>query len=281
LRRHDSVRRCRPLLGTFVEIDSDRPDAIDAAFDAIERVHALMSAHDPDSELSHINRFAHLAPVAVSGWTAAVIERALHWSRVTDGRFDVVRAGCVALERGDLPRHADQPQPSTADWRVINLAEGAVSLAQPACLDLGGIAKGFAVDRAVDALKANRATGGLVNASGDLRGFGAEPWTVEVVDPATRQPLVVIDVRDQALATSAGLVREDSSLAFDHLPNRDTRWTSVTVRAPLACDADALTKAVWSGATEAGEWLENAGALAFVLRADGQVESIGREAVAA
>lgn len=275
------MRRCRPLLGTFVAIDSDRPDAIDAAFAAIERVHTLMSAHDPESELSHINRFAHRAPVPVSDWTAVVIDRALHWSRVTNGRFDVVRAGRVAFERGDLPHHADQPQLATADWSVIQLTEGAVSLAQPACLDLGGIAKGFAVDRAVDALKAQGATRGLVNAGGDLRGFGSEAWTVEVVDPATHQPLVVIDVRDQALATSAGLVREDSSLAFDHLPNRDTRWTSVTVRAPLACDADALTKAVWSGATEADEWLENAGALAFALRKDGQVEAIGREAVAA
>ena len=275
------MRRCRPLLGTFVEIDADDPSAIDLAFSAIERVHALMSAHDPDSELSRINRFAHLAPVMVSAWTEQVIERALHWSRASAGRFDIVRAGCVALDRGALPRHSDQPLPTGAEWTSVGLSMGAVSLEQPACLDLGGIAKGFAVDRAIDALNAAGESRGLVNAGGDVRGFGADAWPVAVVDPTSRRRLASVALIDGALATSAGLPVGDRALAFDHLPDRDPRWSSVTVRAPFACDADALTKIVWSGAPEVGAWLRCANAHAFTISTDGRIEAVGADAFAA
>lgn len=249
------------MLGTFVEIEAGDLAAIDAAFAAVERVHGLMSAHDPASELSRINRHAHLAPVTVTGWTAAVIERALHWSRASAGRFDAVRAG--------------------ADWTAVRLADGEVSLDRPARLDLGGIAKGFAVDRAIDALKAAGAEHGLVNAGGDLRCFGAKPWSVMVVDPASRRPLVSVELIDASMATSGGLPGKAGALSFDHLPGRDRRWVSVTVRAIDACDADALTKIVWAGAPDISELLSNAGAEAFAIRADGELESIGAEALAA
>lgn len=275
------MKRCRPLLGTFVEIESDLGPAIDLAFAAVERVQALMSGHNPDSELSQINRCAHRHPVAVSPWTLEVIECSLDWSRASDGRFDIVRAGRMALVCGGLPRHDDQPLPAEADWTAVQVRDGAVTLARPACLDLGGIAKGFAVDRAIAALRTAGAAGGIVNAGGDLRCFGDCAWPISVVDPANRRPLVSIDLVDAALATSAGLWGHDLSLSFNHLPGRDVRWSSVTVRANSACDADALTKIVWAGASEASDLLRQHGAEAFAIRADGRVESIGGEAVAA
>jgi thiamine biosynthesis lipoprotein len=275
------LRRCRPLVGTLVEIEADDCAAIDLAFAAVERTHALMSAHDPRSELGLINRFAHRRPVAVSDWTARVIERALHWSRASGGRFDVVRAGRAALDCGGVPRHEDQPLPNGGDWEVIQLAGRTVSLDQPACLDLGGIAKGFAVDRAIEVLMAAGLSRGLVNAGGDLRGFGAEPWPVTVVDPASRNPLASIELVNSALATSAGIRGEGNALSFDHLPKRDLRWTSVTVRSPVACDADALAKIVWSGTGEAGACLRSVGAAAFTIRVDGQIEAVSNEVVAA
>src|SRR5438045_6184757 len=108
--------RCRPLLGTFVEVTADREDAIEAAFAAIEKVHRLMSAHEPESDVSRINRGGHLRAIEVHDWTARVLERALFWSKRSEGAFDVVRAGKAAVERSLLPRHADQPQPEAAHW---------------------------------------------------------------------------------------------------------------------------------------------------------------------
>ncbi|MEO5641283.1 MAG: FAD:protein FMN transferase [Sphingomicrobium sp.] len=275
------MKRCRPLLGTFVEIETDSAEAIDRAFAAIERVHMLMSAHDPASELSLVNRLAHREPVTISRWTAAVVGRSLHWAWLSGGAFDIVRAGRIALARGALPRHPDQPQPEGADWTAVELVGQQVRLHGPACLDLGGIAKGFAVDRAIDALRSAGATRGLVNAGGDLAGFGPQPWPVTIVDPKHRGPVAMMDLRDGALATSAGLRGPRGALTFDHLPGADRRWTSVTVRASSVCDADALTKILWSGTPGAAALLSAAGAEAFAVRAGGGIDAIAAQALAA
>jgi thiamine biosynthesis lipoprotein len=272
--------RCRPLLGTFVEISAGREDAIDAAFAAVETVHRLMSAHEPDSDVSRINRFAHLGPVEVHPWTARVLERSLFWSRQSEGVFDVVRAGKEAVEAGLLPRHTGQPRPVASHWTWLELQGASVRLLKPGCIDLGGIAKGFAVDRAVDALREAGCERGLVNAGGDLRGFGPEPWPVMIVDPLSRQPVAAIDIEDGALATSAGLPTPGDRMVSDHLGEENSRWMSVSVIAGTACDADALTKIVWSSSANARQ-LAAAGANAIGLTADGNVEAIGEIAEAA
>jgi thiamine biosynthesis lipoprotein len=265
--------RCRPLLGTFVEVTADRGEAIDAAFAAVERVHRLMSAHEPDSDISRINRFAHIDPIQVDPWTALVIERALFWSKRSEGGFDVVQAGKAALQHSLLPRHDHQPEPIAAHWTWLEVQGSSVRLLKPACVDVGGIAKGFAVDRAVDALRHAGCERGLVNAGGDLRGFGSEPWPVQVVHPLTRQPIASFELSDCALATSAGL-RAGEGLSFDHL-GEECGWVSVSVQARTACDADALTKVIWNGGDSAGALLDQVDASAFGITRDGQIQAIG------
>ena len=267
------MRRCRPLLGTFVEIDADR--GIEAGFAAIERVHRLMSAHEPDSDVSRINRFAHIEPIAVDPWTARVIERALHWSKLSYGAFDIVRAGRSAVVGGRLPRHAGQPAPEAAHWTWLEIQGVSVRLLKAGCIDLGGIAKGAAVEQAVSAMRAAGATQGLVNAGGDLAAFGPQPWVVAVADPVTRRPIVELSVSNEAVATTAVI---DGSSA--HLTD-ESPWTSVTVRAANACDADALTKIVWVAPANVRDVLAHARASAFGIRADGRVEDIVAEALAA
>ncbi|MFL5208457.1 MAG: FAD:protein FMN transferase [Microvirga sp.] len=269
------MHRSRPLLGTYVEITADSAEIIAAGFSAVERIHSLMSAHDPDSELGRLNRIGHREPVEVSPETVAVLERAVHWWRLSCGTFDVAAAGTRSLMDGRIPHHLGQPHPAAKDSSVLLVAGRTVRLTAPACLDLGGIAKGYAVDEAVRAMRRCGAVRGLVNAGGDLLGFGPEPWTISVVDSRTRRPLVEVSLRDEALATSACI---DGSTA--HLP-RGTLWSSVTVRAPSACDADALTKIVWAGDGDAGDLLRRAGARAFGIRVDGRVEEVGEPALAA
>ena len=271
------MRRCRPLLGTFVEVESDHANAIDAAFAAVEEIHRLMSAHDPASELSLVNRSAHRAPVAVSDPTAAVLSRAARWADLSGGAFDIVRAGREAIARGALPLHPGQPRPDpAADWSALLLKGRAVTLDRPACIDLGGIAKGYAVDLAIEAMQRAGAARGLVNAGGDLRGFGEEPWSVAVTDPLTRRPLIMITLDNQALATSAGLPCERLGLDFAHLPRSSRRWLSVTVRATNACDADALTKIVWAVEDGAEKLLLDHGAEAFAIDLDRKLVPLGR-----
>lgn len=266
-------RRCRPLLGTYVEIECDRAEAIERGFAAIERVHRLMSAHEPDSELSRTNRFAHLRPVPVAAETFEVLERALHWSRLSNGAFDVVRAGA----RANLPLHPGQPEPDeSADWTVVRLDGCAVSLERPARLDLGGIAKGYAVDLAVAGMQQSGAAFGLVNAGGDLRAFGNHGWPITIVEPGSRRPVAQVELGNAALATSAGRPAV-AGLAFDHVLDRCPQWLSVTVRAPNACGADALTKIVWALGHRSADLLGTAKADAFAIRADGRFEAIVEE----
>ena len=262
------VRRCRPLLGTFVEVAADREETIDVAFAAVEQVHRLMSAHEPDSDVSRINRFAHLRPIEVNEWTARVIERALFWSKASEGAFDVVRAGKAAVQGELIPHHADQPTPEAAHWTLLEVQGTSVRLLKPGCIDLGGIAKGFAVDRAVDALRNAGCARGLVNAGGDLRGFGPEPWPVSIVDPLGRRPVAEIPIHNEALATSAGLPSDDG-LSFAHLGGRRD-WVSVSILAGNACDADSLTKILWVS----GRLPKDADAIALALSTDGDSDSI-------
>lgn len=265
----ERVTRCRPLLGTFVEVTAPSDACIDAAFDAIGRVHELMSAHEADSDIGRLSRFGHERAVEVDPWTARVLERAIHWARHSDGIFDVVRAGKAAIERGALPVHPGQQRPQAADWTWLELSGGSARLMKPGCVDVGGIAKGFAVDRAVDALKAAGAPFGLINAGGDIAGFGPNPWPVQVVDPASRRPLAAVEIENGALATSSVLPDGDHA----HLVGRDPRLVLATVCAPSAMDADALAKIVLSGSPLVRACLEAADAKAFALANDGAIRT--------
>jgi thiamine biosynthesis lipoprotein len=274
--------RCRPLLGTFVEVTADCDDAIDAAFAAASQVHRLMSAHESDSDVSRINRFAHIRPVEVHEWTVRVLERALFWSKGSEGAFDVVRAGKTVFEGGLLPRHSDQAQPEASHWTWLEVQGASVRLCKPGYIDLGGIAKGFAVDRAVDALREAGCERGLVNAGGDLRGFGSEPWRATIVHPLSRRPVVVIDLANEALATSAGLPKGDGQLSFDHLGGGNLRWVSISVAARSACDADALTKVLWNSPADGRRVLAAADSKTIAITHDGEIEALDQaEAVSA
>ncbi|NUQ16968.1 MAG: FAD:protein FMN transferase [Sphingomonas sp.] len=265
------LSRCRPLLGTFVEISAGGEAAIERAYAAVERVHRLMSAHEPESDVSRINRFAHRVSVEVDDWTVAVLRRAQFWSQQSDGAFDVVRAGKLALAGGYLPRPADQPEAQAGNWAELQLDGNTVRLAKAACVDVGGIAKGFAVDRAVEALRSCGADYGLINAGGDLAGFGRE-WRAAIPHGHTRREIVELIVRDDAVATS-GLLPDGTG---SHLPDRDATYLSASVRAPTCIDADALVKVLISRSDRASHCLSLVGGDGLVITRSGSIETIER-----
>ena len=187
----------------------------------------------------------------------------------------MARAGKSSLEGGRLPLHPSQPQPEESHWTWLEIQGCSVRLLGPTVIDLGGIAKGFAVDQAVAAMRRAGAARGLVNAGGDLFGFGPGTWTVTVVEPRTRRPASGLSVHNQAGATSA--IIDGSS---PHL-STGGRWVSVTVLGGNACDADALTKIAWTAPSNLSELLGQVGASAFGIRSDGKIENIHAEPLAA
>jgi FAD:protein FMN transferase len=275
-----NARRARPLLGTLVEIDAaaNRPAAalhcaIDAGFAAIERIHALMSGHDPGSELSRINRNACHQVQRVDAHTYRVLEAALEIAGLSNGAFDP----CVArhLEAsGYLPRN-ERPVEDSAGWRDIELLDGnGVRFLRPLRLDLGGIAKGYAVDLAVRTLQELEIDQIAVNAGGDLRIAGPQPRSVQLRHPQNPSRLAqTVTLRNAAFATSAAYYsrrlmrgREVSALIASHSGDPYVGNQSISVRANSCMAADALTKVVlFADAGIAERCLSACHAEAFVL----------------
>jgi FAD:protein FMN transferase len=244
------IQRARPLLGTIVSISADAP-VLDAAFAAIERVHGLMSAQQSESDIGRVNREAHRAPVAVHAWTYEVIERALDISERSGGSFDIVRPG------------------TGARWTDVLLEAGTVRLRSPARIDVSGIAKGFAVDRAVDALRAHGASSGSVNAGGDLRFFGDWPRAVRVRCPGALERAACLPAsRHEAFATSSGYF--GTTLDDPRAGGASELDWSVTVAASTCLVADALTK-VLALVGPASSLLADFGAQAFAIDRNGRV----------
>jgi thiamine biosynthesis lipoprotein len=247
------ITRARPLLGTIVAIRADgQANAIEQAFAAVERVHGLMSFHSPQSDVSRINLDAHRRAVAVDRWTFAVLARALELSVLTGGAFDVLVPG-----RG-------------ATYRDLLLTDdGRVRLRRRAAVDLGGIAKGFAVDVAVQALRENGASSGSVNAGGDLRMFGGCRGPLRIRVPGAPTHCVVAPASaHEAFATSCSYF---GTRINDVRQGRRERldW-SITVGAHSCMLADALTKVVALLGPLAAR-LQAFDATAFAVDRDGRV----------
>jgi len=277
------TRRARPLLGTLVEIaiEDDLPHAdivqiIDRAFAAVVRVQALMSFHDPESELSRINREAWLRPVTISDDTWRVLTAAQQLSDASDGLFDITVA--PALEcAGFLPRHADHlPASGHGGWRDVELLPGQrVRLARRVRLDLGGIAKGFAVDQAIAQLRDAGVVAGSVNAGGDLRVMGNPAHTLHLRHPSQPTELLPVSTTHAAAATSAGYFqyRQWAGRLCCPIVHPGTRLLcdarrSVTVFADQCLIADALTKILYADPERGSRVLERFRARAVVLEPD-------------
>ncbi|MDP1645823.1 MAG: FAD:protein FMN transferase [Thiobacillus sp.] len=274
--------RARPLLGTLVEIGARGASAqaldaaVDQAFAAVQTIHDLMSYHDPASDVSRLNRAgADCITVHPHTWDVLAIAREV--AQASDGCFDVSIAPEL-VRHGYLPRHADLARPAPgANWRHIELLPGhRVRLARPLHLDLGGIAKGYAVDCAIGVLQNAGVPAGRVNAGGDLRLFGdtAEPILVRHPHTPTRL-LPLCQLSDGAVATSATYYssRRVRGRPVSPLIDAATRQPcacgrSVSVLADRCIIADALTKVAYADPTQALAALQRFDAHAIVLDAD-------------
>lgn len=275
-------RRARPLLGTLVEIGARSSSiaavdaAIERAFSAVQAVHALMSYHDPASDISRLNRMeAGTASVHPHTWQVLAAAHAV--SEASDGRFDVTIAPQL-VQHGYLPAHADfVPAAPEANWQDISLLpDHRVRLARSLQMDLGGIAKGYAVDCAIRALQGAGVEAGRVNAGGDLRLFGDVAETIHVRHPqAATRLLPLCQISEGALATSANYYshRRVGDRIVSPLIDPATRapcagGRSVSVLAPRCSFADALTKVVYADPDGAIAALQRLGAHAIVLDVD-------------
>jgi FAD:protein FMN transferase len=285
----NNVRRARPLLGTFVEIAAsgaavgDLDNAIDQAFVAVAQVHRLMSFHDASSDVSRLNREASARAVAVHPWTYQVLQAAAAMHLESVGVFDITIAPLLQ-KRGLLPHGEDVADQDTEIAGAANAIEllwdGRVQFRRPGIrIDLGGIAKGFAVDRAVDVLRARGLEAALVNAGGDLATLGARRELVHLRNPNDAgRSLCHLELANAALASSGRVFDPFQSTGLGDCaivdPRTDSQADAVagaTVRAPSCMIADALTKVVMITGKQAEHLLHRYHADALFLLESGDV----------
>jgi thiamine biosynthesis lipoprotein len=230
-------RRARPLLGTLVDVQARGPEAeaaVAAAFDEITAVHALLSFHAADSELQAVNRAAAGALLRVDPRTLAVLRLACTLHDASARAFDC-RVGTPA-------QLADTRFPVTFEGEIVHKQTHAR-------MDLGGIAKGYAVDRAIEKLRGFAVESAVVNAGGDLRHHGTQPMTVQIRDSrnaARIAAMVRLDNAALASSTAGGLGVGPNGASRIHNAERIAlpALAGATVQAPTCVLADALTKVV-------------------------------------
>jgi thiamine biosynthesis lipoprotein len=248
------MRRCQPLLGTFVEIsiaDQDTDQAIQSAFDQIKKVEQLMSFHDAHSELSIINAQVHCKSIRVHPWTARILRIAQDLYTHSGGLFNC-GIGHRLIAAGLLPKHIDFASHGIGGIEDLYFIDhDRICALRPLCLDLGGIAKGFAVDEAVKTLIKEGVSSGIVNAGGDLRVFGNKPQTIYIRNPQLPRHLIELGaLSNGAIATSA-LYFAKRDQRYSHIINplatidmdiHEPFSGSYSVLAKECVYADALTK---------------------------------------
>ena len=285
------------IMGTriAVEVWHEDPAAAAAAIDAViaemHRIDALMSHYKPESQLSRINRDAAAAPVPVDRELAELIARALGFSELSGGAFDITYASVGYLYDYREHRHPTDAEIEAAlpaiNWRhvVVDREASAVRFLKPGVrIDLGGIAKGHAVDRCIGLLRARGITNASVSAGGDSRLLGdrrGRPWIVGIRHPDDRERVIArIPLADAAISTSGDYERyfDEDGIRYHHIINPRTGRSatgvrSVTVIGPDATLTEGLTKSVFILGPERGLALVEAqpDADAVVVTSDGKV----------
>ncbi|MGH9342772.1 MAG: FAD:protein FMN transferase [Terriglobia bacterium] len=250
-------------MGTVYEIVAYSPSmnrasqAIDAAFMAIAALDHMMSNYDAQSDLSRLNREAHFHAVRVPPDLFQVIQDSLVYSRASDGKYDVTVAPLVdvwksAMRGGEPPSAAriNRLRGCVGYRKVQLIPTDRIEFHSP-CLriDLGSIAKGYAVDRAVKILRSQNIQSALINAGGStLYGMGAPPgragWSIRLRDPSGRvEPEVIL--RDDSVSTSEQ--EEESLIDADEFGHIIEPITGQPVRSDFAVSVVAKTGTATDG----------------------------------
>lgn len=269
-RRIALTKRTIPLMGTIAEVQVAHHDAryaenaIDAAIAELQWVERTMTRFTATSDIGRANLGAARDAVIVRPETAYVVRRALEWASASNGRFDPA-AGEISELWDVLHRHEPPPEAKVERlagrhfWRKVDVStlHGAPVIRfydRDIHLDLGGIAKGYGIDRATSALRARHIEHAIVTVGGDLYALGkspeGEPWTVGIRNPHDLSGIIrTLRVADRAVTTSGDYERffRWRGRVYDHLMDprtaapRRTPVHSLTILGDLTIDADAAS----------------------------------------
>ena len=267
--RAEWISRSEAIMGTSCSVElwsEDRAKgeaAISSVFDDMRRIDRLMSTWKEDTEISQVNREAAKHPVKISAELFGLLQESVKYSELTHGAFDITYASVGYLYDFKKGVHPDQKAIAEAlpgiNWRhmVLDASKSTVFFQRAGMrIDLGGIAKGHAVDRGIELLQKQGITRAMVNSGGDTRIIGdrfGRPWVVGVRDPDHEgKTFLRLPLTDTAFSTSGDYERyfDEDGKRFHHIIDPKTgdsarKCRSVTVISGSATRTDALTKSVF------------------------------------
>ncbi|MDR1997280.1 MAG: FAD:protein FMN transferase [Candidatus Margulisbacteria bacterium] len=248
--------------------------AVLAAFARLKELEEKFNYFSPASELSRLNKEAHAREMPLSDDMFGILTLALEGSALSDGAFDITATPITRLYGfgTDIRRAPDSARLQTAQkqvgWQNIRLDPQKQTirlLNKNTLLDLGGIAKGYAVDEAVEVLRRHGIKQGLVNSGGNIYALGrnrGKPWRIGIRNPRADTPaalsaretaLQTLELSDAACATSGDYEQYfmDGNKRYAHIfnprtgqpANQENNLASVTVIAATAARADLLSTA--------------------------------------
>lgn len=265
--------------------------AMASVFADMRRIDALMSTYKPESELSRMNASAGTAPFAVSPELFDLIATSIEYSRLSKGAFDVTYASVGYLYDYRAHQRPDDAAIAAAlpsvDYRQLKLdrAKHTIAFGRPGMrVDLGGIAKGYAVDRGIEILKKAGYDRAMVNAGGDTRIAGdrfGKPWMVGIRHPDDKERVVLrLPLTDAAFSTSGDYERffDEGGVRYHHIIDPRTGKSphavrSVTIISDTALRTDGLSKTVFILGPDKGiEFIDTLPDVdAVIVGADGKV----------
>ena len=254
------VEKTAAVMGTHISVELWHPNEERAeqlaqeVIDEMWRIDLLMSPFREESELSRINRLAGRSPVSISQEMYQLLQKAVHFSRLSEGAFDITFASV-----GELYDYRAAIRPELAEIEsllptinfnhlLFNSTKRTVAFAiEGVRIDLGGIAKGHAVDRAIERLKRAGVEHALVTAGGDSRILGdrrGRPWHVAIRNPRDKNATVVmLPLSDAAVSTSGDYERyfEADGVRYHHIISPKTGQSPSQLRSVTVIGADATT----------------------------------------
>jgi FAD:protein FMN transferase len=267
------ICRSADLMDTFftITIYSDKPEmaeaAITEAFSEIRKIESELSVYKDDSEVARLNRKKVIK--SPSEDLKLNIERALYYSNLSDGAFDITVQPILDLYNRSFLKNNSAPSAAMINgelkrigFKRIVAKGGEIDIGGNQRITLGGIAKGYAVEKAVEILKRHGITMGLVDAGGNMRALGKKPegaWSVALADPRdVNNYITKIPLDNNAVSTSGDYERYfDDEMKYHHIINPKTGYSateliSVTIVTDNAFDADALSTTVFVLGKEKG-----------------------------
>ncbi len=250
------------MMGTFIQVVSPEKNASTIVFAEIRRIEGLLSKYDPESVVSKLNQSGVLK---VSPETFLIIKKSKEFTKESNGAFDITAAALVDLW-GFTDKKYRQPQEQEiqqvlklvgSDNIILQNRDNVVKFTLPRVkIDLGAIAKGYALDCAAAKLKENGINSCLINSGGQVFCLGTKygkPWKIAIKDPRSDTIIDVLKLSDQSASTSGDyeqfFIKDNKR--YSHIFNprtgypADSGLISVTVVAPDGLTADALSTAIF------------------------------------